>query len=146
MLLEFMTTFDVTLIVEKIPIDDDNRKFIGTYIDASDLTTLRKRPVSSYLDTVVNKMNDRFVQIEYDFNQRLNERFYSKPLSCFSEPDYKMWVSDDGYLYLYGRLTIVYGIKNEFSADVADCIRAIADDVMTDNINKTTDLTYRVTF
>lgn len=33
-LLEFMTTFDVTLIVERISIDDDNRKFIGTYIDA----------------------------------------------------------------------------------------------------------------
>lgn len=84
--------------------------------------------------------------IEYDFNQRLNERFYSKQLSCFSEPDYKMWVSDDGYLYLCGRLTIVSGIKNEFSADIADCVRAIADDVMTDNIYKTTDLTYRVTF
>lgn len=146
MLLEFMTTFDVTLIVEKIPVDDDNRKFIGTYIDAPDLATLNKRPVSSYLDTVVNKMNDRFEQIEYDFNQRLNERFYSKQLSCFSEPAYKMWISDDGYLYLCGRLTIVSGIKNKFLADVADCVRAIADDVMTDNIYKTTDLTYRVTF
>lgn len=42
--------------------------------------------------------------------------------------------------------SIVYGIKNEFSNNVANCIRAIADDVMTDNIYKTTDLTYRVTF
>lgn len=145
-LLEFMTTFDVTLIVEKIPIDDDNRKFTGTYIDASDLAALSKRPVSLYLDTVVNKMNDRFEQIEHDFNQRLNERFYSEQLSCFGEPAYKMWISDDGYAYLCGKLTIVCGIKNEFSNDVADCIRAIADDVMTDNIYKTTDLTYRVTF
>lgn len=31
-------------------------------------------------------------------------------------------------------------------ADIADCVQAIADDVMTDNIYKTTDLTYRVTF
>lgn len=145
-LFEFMVTFNVTLIVEKISINDDNRKFIGTYIDASDLAALRKRPVSTYLDRVVNKMNDRFAQIEHDFNQRLNERFYSKQLSCFSEPAYKTWVSDDGYLYLCGRLTIVCGIKNEFSKDVADRVRAIADDVMTDNINKTTDLTYRVTF
>lgn len=145
-LLEFMTTFDVTLIVERIPIDDDNRKFTGTYIDASDLAALNKRPVSPYLDTVVSKMNNRFGQIEHDFNQRLSEQFYSKQLSCFGEPAYKMWVSDDGYLYLCGKLTIVYGIKNEFSNDVADCVRAIADDVMTDNISKTTDLTYRVVF
>lgn len=145
-LFEFMTTFDVTLIVERIPIDDDNRKFTGTYIDASDLATLSKRPVSPYLDTVVSKMNDRFEQIEHDFNQRLGEQFYSKQLSCLGEPVYKMWVSDDGYLYLCGKLTIVYGIKTSFSNDVADCVRAIADGVMTDNIYKTTDLTYRVTF
>ena len=91
-------------------------------------------------------MNDRFERIEHEFNQRLNEQFYSKQLSCFGEPAYKIWVSDDGYVYLCGKLTIVYGIKNEFSNDVADCVRAIADDVMTDSINKTTDLTYRVTF
>lgn len=145
-LLEFMTTFDVTLIVERIPIDDDNRKFTGTYIDASDLATLSKRPVSVYLDGVINKMNDRFARIEDDFNQRLSEQFYSKQLNCFSEPAYKMWVSDDGYVYLCGKLTIVYGIKNESSDEVINCVRAIADDVMTDNIYKTTDLTYRVTF
>lgn len=145
-LLEFMATFDVTLIVERISIDDDNRKFTGTYIDVSDLVTLSKRPVSAYLDVVVNKMNDRFAQIEHDFNQRLNEQFYSEQLSCFGEPAYKIWVSDDGYVYLYGKLTIVYGIKNEFSNDVANCVRAIADDVVTNNIYKTTDLTYRVTF
>lgn len=57
-----------------------------------------------------------------------------------------MWVSDAGYVYLCGKLTIVYGIKMSFSNDVANTIRAIADDVMTDNIYKTTDLTYRVTF
>lgn len=144
--LEFMTEFDVTLTVERVSIDDDNRKFIGTYIDASDLATLNKRPVSPYLDVVVNKMSDRFETIEHDFSQRLSEQFYGKQLSCFGEPAYKMWVSDDGYVYLCGKLTIVYGIKNEFSDDVADCVRAIADDVMTDNIYKTTDLTYRVTF
>lgn len=146
MLLEFMATFDVTLIVEKISIDDNTREFIGTYIDASDLATLSKRPVSRYLDVVVSKMNDRFEQIEHDFNQRLSEQFYSKQLSCFGEPVYKMWISDDGYLYLCGRLTIVCGIKNEFSNDVTNCVRVIANDVMTDNIYKTNDLTYRVTF
>lgn len=145
-LLKFMTTFDVTLTVERISIDDNTREFIGTYIDASDLATLSKRLVSRYLDVVVSKMNDRFEQVEHDFNQRLSEQFYSKQLSCFGEPAYKMWVSDDGYLYLCGKLTIVCGIKNEFSNDVADRVRAIADDVMTDNICKTTDLTYRVTF
>ena len=144
--LEFMVTFDVTLTVERVSIDDDNRKFIGTYIDASDLATLNKRPVSPYLDVVVNKMNDRFEQIEHDLNQRLSEQFYGKQLNCFSEPAYKMWVSDDGYVYLCGKLTIVWGIKHESSVDITDCIRAIADDVMTDNIHKTTDLTYRVTF
>ena len=144
--LEFMTEFDVTLTVERVSIDDDNRKFIGTYVDASDLATLSKRPVSVYLDGVINKMNDRFARIEDDFNQRLSEQFYSKQLNCFSEPAYKMWVSDDGYVYLCGKLTIVYGIKMSFSNDIANTIRAIADDVMTDNIYKTTDLTYRVTF
>lgn len=144
--LEFMTEFDVTLTVERVSIDDDNRKFIGTYVDASDLATLSKRPVSVYLDGVINKMNDRFARIEDDFNQRLSEQFYSKQLNCFSEPAYKMWVSDDGYVYLCGKLTIVYGIKMSFSNDVANTIRAVADDVMTDNIYKTTDLTYRVTF
>lgn len=58
-LLEFMTEFDVTLIVEKISIDDGNRNFTRMYIDASDLAALSKRPVSKYLDVVVNKMNDR---------------------------------------------------------------------------------------
>ena len=144
--LEFMTEFDVTLTVERVSIDDDNRKFIGTYVDASDLATLSKRPVSVYLDGVINKMNDRFARIEDDFNQRLSEQFYSKQLSCFGEPAYKMWVSDAGYVYLCGKLTIVYGIKMSFSNDVANTIRAVADDVMTDNIYKTTDLTYRVTF
>lgn len=144
--LEFMTEFDVTLTVERVSIDDDNRKFTGTYIDASDLATLSKRSVSPYLDTVVSKMNVRFGQIEHDFNQRLGEQFYSKQLSCFGEPAYKMWVSDAGYVYLCGKLTIVYGIKMSFSNDVANTIRAVADGVMTDNIYKTTDLTYRVTF
>ena len=120
LLLEFMITFDVTLTVERISIDDSNRKFIGTYIDASDLATLSKRPVSPYLDTVVNKMNDRFEQIEHDLNQRLSRQFYGNQLSCFSDPAYKMWVSDDGYVYLCGKLTIVYGIKNEFSDEVFD--------------------------
>lgn len=41
-MLEFMTTFDVTLIVERISIDDNNREFTGAYIDASDLATLSK--------------------------------------------------------------------------------------------------------
>lgn len=112
--LEFMTEFDVTLTVERVSIDDDNRKFIGTCVDASDLATLSKRPVSVYLDGVINKMNDRFAWIEDDFNQRLSEQFYSKQLSCFGEPAYKMWVSDAGYVYLCGKLTIVYGIKMSF--------------------------------
>lgn len=120
-----MTTFDVTLTVERISINDNTREFIGTYIDVSDLATLSKRSVSRYLDVVVSKMNDRFEQVEHDFNQRLSEQFYSKQLSCFGEPAYKMWVSDDGYLYLCGKLTIVCGIKNEFSNDVADRVRAI---------------------
>jgi hypothetical protein len=148
-LLEFITEFDVTLVIEQISIDDDNRKYTETIIDASDLAKLSKRSintVNAFLNGIFDKMNDRFTQIEHDFNQRLNEQFYSKQLSCFGEPAYKMWVSDDGYLYLCGKLTIVYGIKNEFSNNVANCIRAIADDVMTDNIYKTTDLTYRVTF
>lgn len=34
----------------------------------------------------------------------------------------------------------------EFSSDVVDRIRAIADDVMTENIYKATDITCRVTF
>lgn len=145
-LLEFMTTFDVTLTVERVSIDDDNRKFIGTYIDASDLAMLSKRPVSAYMDSVINKMNDRFETIEHVFSQRLSEQFYGKQLNCFGEPAYKMWISDDGYVYLCGKLTIVWGIKHEYSDDVADRIRATADDIMTDNIYKTTDLTYRVTF
>lgn len=149
LLLEFMTEFEVTLVIERISIDDDNRKFTGNYIDASDLAKLSKRSVhtvNTFLDNIFDKMNDRFALIEHDFNQRLNKQFYGKQLSCFSEPAYKMWISDDGYVYLCGKLTIVYGIKNEFSDDVADCVRAIADDVMTDNICKTTDLAYRVTF
>lgn len=149
LLLEFMTEFDVTLVIERISIDDDNQKFTGDYIDASDLAKLNKRSVhtvDALLDKIFDKMNDRFAWIEDDFNQRLSEQFYGKQLNCFCEPAYKMWISNDGYVYLCGKLTIVYGIKNEFSDDVADCVRAIADDVMTDNICKTTDLTYRVTF
>lgn len=148
-LLEFITEFDVTLVIEQISIDDDNRKYTETIIDASDLAKLSKRSintVNAFLDGIFDKMNDRFTRIEHDFNKRLSEKFYSKQLNYFGEPAYKMWVSDDGYVYLCGKLTVVWGIKKEFSDDVANCVRSIADDVMTDNIYKTTDLTYRVTF
>lgn len=91
-------------------------------------------------------MNDRFERIERDLNQRLSKQFDGKQLNCFGDPTYKMWVSDDGYVYLCGKLTIVYGIKNEFSDNVFDCVQAIVDDVMTGNVYKTTDITYRVTF
>lgn len=148
-LLEFMTEFDVTLVTEKISIDEDNRKFTGTYIDTSDLAKLSKRSVNTVnalLDRIVDKMNDRFERIERDLNQRLSKQFDGKQLNCFGDPTYKMWVSDDGYVYLCGKLTIVYGIKNEFSDNVFDCVQAIVDDVMTGNVYKTTDITYRVTF
>lgn len=148
-LLEFMTEFDVTLVTEKISIDEDNRKFTGTYIDTSDLAKLSKRSVNTVnalLDGIVDKMNDRFERIERDLNQRLSKQFDGKQLNCFGDPTYKMWVSDDGYVYLCGKLTIVYGIKNEFSDNVFDCVQAIVDDVMTGNVCKTTDITYRVTF
>lgn len=98
-LLEFITEFDVTLVIEQISIDDDNQKYTETIIDASDLAKLSKRSintVNAFLNGIFDKMNDRFAQIEHDFNQRLNEQFYSKQLSCFGEPAYKMWVSDDG--------------------------------------------------
>lgn len=102
--------------------------------------------VNALLDGIVDKMNDRFERIERDLNQRLSKQFDGKQLNCFGDPTYKMWVSDDGYVYLCGKLTIVYGIKNEFSDNVFDCVQAIADDVMTGNVYKTTDITYRVTF
>ena len=148
-MLEFMTEFDVTLVIEQISIDDDNRKYTETIIDASDLAKLSKRSVNTvnvFLNIIFDKMNDRFVQIEYDLKQRLSEQFYGEQLNYFGDPAYKMWVSADGYVYLCGKLTIVYGIKNEFSSDVVDRIRAIADDVMTENIYKATDITCRVTF
>lgn len=149
MLLEFIIEFEITLVIERISIDNDNREFTGTIIDAPDLAKLSKRSLNTVnvlLKRIFNKMNDRFDQIEHDLKQRLNERFDSKQLHYFNEPLYKMWVSDDGYVYLCGKLAIVYGIKNEFSDDVADCVQAIVDGVMTDNICKATDITYRVTF
>lgn len=39
-MLEFITEFDVTLVIEQISIDDDNRKYTETIIDASDFTPL----------------------------------------------------------------------------------------------------------
>ena len=147
LLLEFMTEFDVTLVTEKISIDEDNRKFTGTYIDVSDLATLSKRSVhtvNAFLDTIVDKMNARFEQVEHDLNQRLSKQFYGKQLSCFSDPTYKMWVSDSGDVYLRGKLNVVVSNHNGFSDDDVDYIEGVADDVMTNSVDKVTDITWYV--
>lgn len=56
-----------------------------------------------------------------------------------------MWVSDSGDVYLRGKLNVTVSNHNGFSDDDVDYIEGVADDVMTNNVDKVTDITWYVT-
>ena len=55
-----------------------------------------------------------------------------------------MWVSDSGDVYLRGKLNVTVSNYNGFSDDDVDYIEGVADDVMTNNVDKVTDITWYV--
>lgn len=52
--------------------------------------------------------------------------------------------SDRGDVYLRGKLNVTVSNHNGFSDDDVDYIEGVADDVMTNNIDKVTDITWYV--
>lgn len=147
-LLEFMTTFDVTLIVERIPIDDDNKELVERSLDTSEFANCSGRSVievDAIIDDAVNKMNYCFTSLEVDVLTALKERFEKETqVKSFDDPAIEMWVSDSGDVYLRGKLNVIVSNHNGFSDDNVNYIEGVADDVMTNNVDKVTDITWYV--
>lgn len=63
-------------------------------------------------------------------------------VKSFDNPAIEMWVSDRGDVYLRGKLNVTVSNHNGFSDDDVDYIEGVADDVMTNNVDKVTDITW----
>ena len=75
----------------------------------------------------------------------LKERFEKEiQVKSFDDPAIEMWVSDSGDVYLRGKLNVTVSNPNGFSDDDVDYIEGAADTVMTNNIDKVTDITWYV--
>lgn len=75
----------------------------------------------------------------------LKERFEKEiQVKSFDDPAIEMWVSDSGDVYLRGKLNVTVSNRNGFSDDDVDYIEGVADDVMTNNVDKVTDITWYV--
>lgn len=145
---EVMIGFDVTRTVEQITIDDDNKELMKRRLDASEFVKRSGRSVievDAIIDNAVNKMNYCFASLKVDVLTALKERFEKETqVKSFGNPAIKMWVSGRGDVYLRGKLNVTVSNHNGFSADDVDCIEGVADDVMTNNVDKVTDITWYV--
>lgn len=143
---EVMIGFDVTRTIERITIDDNNKELVERSLDASEFAKCSGRSVieaDAIIDNAVNKMNDCFVSLEVDGLMALKERFEKEiQVKSFDDPAIEMWVSDSGDVYLRGKLNVVVSNHNGFSNDDVDYIEGVADDVMTNNVDKVTDITW----
>lgn len=75
----------------------------------------------------------------------LKERFEKEAqVKSFGDPAIEMWASDSGDVYLRGKLNVIVSNPNGFSDDDVDYIEGAADAVMTNNIDKVTDITWYV--
>jgi hypothetical protein len=145
---EVMIGFDVTRTVEQITIDDDNRGLVERSLDASEFANCSGRSVievDAIIDNAVNKMKYCFASLEVDVLTALKERFEKETqVKSFDDPAIEMWVSDSGDVYLRGKLNVTVSNRNGFSDDDVDYIESAADDAMTNNVDKVTDITWYV--
>lgn len=143
---EVMIGFGVTRTVERITIDDDNKELVERSLDAGEFAKCSGRSVievDTIIDDAVNKMNYCFASLEVDVLTALKERFEKETqVKSFDDPAIEMWVSDSGDVYLRGKLNIIVSNHNGFSDDDVDYIEGVADDAMTNNIDKVTDITW----
>lgn len=143
---EVMMGFDVTRTIERITIDDGNKELVERSLDASEFANCSGRSVievDAIIDDAVNKMKYCFASLEVDVLTALKERFKKETqVKSFDEPAIEMWVSDGGDVYLRGKLNVVVSNHNGFSNDDVDYIESVADDAMTNNIDKVTDITW----
>lgn len=88
-------------------------------------------------------MNYCFASLEVDVLTALKERFEKETqVKSFDDPAIEMWVSDSGDVYLRGKLNVIVSNPNGFSDDDVDYIEGAADDAMTNNVDKITDITW----
>lgn len=143
---EVMIGFDVTRTIERITIDDDNKELVERRLDASEFAKCSGRSVievNAIIDDAVNKMNYCFASLEVDVFTALKGRFEKETqVKSFGNPAIEMWVSDRGDVYLRGKLNVTVSNHNGFSDDDVDYIEGVADDVMTNNVDKVTDITW----
>lgn len=145
---EVMIGFDVTRTVEQITINDNNRELVEKSLDAGEFANCSGRSVidaDAIIDDAVNKMNYCFASLEVDVLMALKERFEKEAqVKSFDDPAIEMWASDSGDVYLRGKLNVIVSNPNGFSDDDVDYIEGAADTVMTNNIDKVTDITWYV--
>lgn len=145
---EVMIGFDVTRTIERITIDDDNKELVERSLDTSEFAKCSGRSVievDAIVDNAVNKMKHCFASLEADVLMALKERFGKETqVKSFDDPAIEMWVSDSGDVYLCGKLNVTVSNRNGFSDDDVDYIEGAADTVMTNNIDKVTDITWYV--
>ena len=145
---EVMIGFDATRTIERITIDDDNKEWVGRSLDASEFANSSGRSVievDAIIDDAVNKMKYCFASLEVDVLMALKERFEKEAqVKSFDDPAIEMWASDSGDVYLRGKLNVIVSNPNGFSDDDVDYIEGAADTVMTNNVDKVTDITWYV--
>lgn len=145
---EVMIGFDVTRTIERITIDDNNKELVERSLDAGEFAKCSGRSVikvDTIIDDAVNKMNYCFASLEVDVLTALKGRFEKETqVKSFDNPAIEMWVSDRGDVYLRGKLNVTVSNHNGFSDDDVDYIEGVADDVMTNNVDKVTDITWYV--
>lgn len=143
---EVMIGFDVTRTIERITIDDNNKGWVERSLDAGEFANCSGRSVievDAIIDDAVNKMKYCFASLEVDALTALKERFEKETqVKSFDDPVIEMWVSDSGDVYLRGKLNVIVSNHNGFSDDDVNYIEGVADDVMTNNIDKVTDITW----
>lgn len=145
---EVIIGFDVTRTIEQITIDDDNKELVERSLDAGEFANCSGHSVievDAIIDDAVNKMNYCFASLEVDVLTALKERFEKEiQVKSFDDPAIEMWVSDRGDVYLRGKLNVIVSNHNGFSDDDVNYIEGVADDAMTNNIDKVTDITWYV--
>lgn len=146
---EVMIGFAVTRTIERITIDDNNKELVERSLDTSEFAKCSGRSVievDTIIDNAVNKMNYCFASLEVDVLTALKGRFEKETqVKSFDNPAIEMWASDSGDVYLRGKLNVIVSNPNGFSDDDVDYIEGAADTVMTNNIDKVTDITWYVT-
>lgn len=115
------------------------RRYFRAYVVGQN-PKLPKEELNKKIEQELLKYLDKEV---VDVLTALKGRFEKETqVKSFDDPAIEMWVSDSGDVYLRGKLNVVVSNHNGFSDDDVNYIEGIADDVMTNNIDKVTDITW----